>query len=231
MQALKFNFIEKLNTFKYSNFKMDLSMKKNTLLNEAGLILFENKIATCFNNAEIKAPIHLSHGNEKELLDIFNSITEKDWICCSWRCHYHCLLKGVPEEELTSKILLGKSISLNFPEYKIFSSAIVTGIVPISVGIALGIKLKGLKNERVFCFIGDMTSESGVVYESIKYSINYKLPVVFIVEDNTKSVCTDTRRVWGLHKLTYEDINTEYVKYYKYFSKYPHAGAGVRVQF
>jgi len=43
--------------------------------------------------------------------------------------------------------------------------------------------------------MGEMTSESGSAYESIKYSINHKLPIHFIIENNEKSVCTGTRLV------------------------------------
>ena len=124
----------------------------------------------------------------------------------------------------------GKSISLCFPKYKIYSSAIVGGILPISLGLALSLKRRKSKS-KVFCFIGDMTSETGIAHETIKYSINKKLPIHFIVEDNTKSVCTDTRKTWSLKKLTYQNYNKKYVTYYKYHLDYPHAGAGKRVQF
>jgi hypothetical protein len=48
---------------------------------------------------------------------------------------------------------------------------------------------------------------------------------------NEKSVCTDTREVWNQPQLSFEGANDEYVSYYRYKTKYPHAGAGVRVQF
>jgi len=77
-----------------------------------------------------------------------------------------------------------------------------------------------------------MTSETGIAHECIKYARNHELPIHFIVEDNGKSVCTDTRATWNQKKLTYEGINDDYVTYYKYkLDKYPHAGAGKRVQF
>ena len=76
-----------------------------------------------------------------------------------------------------------------------------------------------------------MTSETGIAYECIKYSRNHNLPIHFIVEDNTKSVCTDTRIVWNVEKLTFENKNDPLITYYRYETKYPHAGAGVRVQF
>ena len=69
-------------------------------------------------------------------------------------------------------ILKGRSISLCFPKQRIFSSAMVGGVLPISVGIALSIKKKKEKN-FVYCFMGDMTSETGIAHESIKYCMNH----------------------------------------------------------
>ena len=83
----------------------------------------------------------------------------------------------------------------------------------------------------VYCFIGDMTAETGIAHESIKYSRNHELPIHFIVEDNEKSVCTDTREAWRQPTLSFEGMTDKYVSYYRYQTRYPHAGAGVRVQF
>ena len=194
------------------------------------LIAFEEDIANEFNNANILAPIHLYHGNEKQLIEVFKSVQKQDWVLCSWRSHYQCLLKGVPLTELKAEIIAGRSISLNFPEYRIVSSAIVTGVIPIAVGIAMGIQRRG-GEEKVWCFMGEMTSETGVAHECIKYSRNHGLPIHFIVEDNGKSVCTDTREAWNQEVLTHEGGQDSYITYYKYETKYPHAGAGKRVQF
>lgn len=197
---------------------------------EKDLIDFEEDIATCFNEAKIKAPVHLYSGNESQMLSIFKTISSNDWVLCTWRSHYQCLLKGVPKEILKRDIINGKSIALCYPDYKIYSSAIVTGILPIAVGIGISLKRSGEKN-KVYCFVGDMTSETGSFEECLKYCKSYDLPVKFIVEDNGKSVCTDTRKTWNLNKLTREGENSQYVYYYKYDTKWPHAGAGKRVQF
>lgn len=204
-----------------------------TELTKEDLIEFENEMAECFNNALIKAPVHLYHGNEEQMIDVFKkqNIGKEDWVLCSWRSHYQCLLKGVPRDLLKNAILQGRSISLGFSDYRILCSGIVTGQLSVAVGIALDIKRKGGKN-KVYCFMGEMTSETGAAHECIKYARNHKLPIHFIIEDNGKSVCTDTRKTWGTEKLTYEDVNDEYITYYKYsLDKYPHAGAGIRVQF
>jgi len=199
-------------------------------MKEKELINFEDNIAKLFNEAKIKAPIHLYSGNEKFLINFFKKIKKNDWLFCSWRSHYQCLLKGVPPKKITNEIINGKSISLCFLDYKIYSSAIVGGSLPIALGLALSLKRKKSKN-KVYCFIGDMTSETGIAHECIKYSRNKNLPIHFIVEDNRKSVCTDTRKAWSKNKLTYENFSDKFVTYYKYKLKYPHAGAGQRVEF
>jgi TPP-dependent pyruvate/acetoin dehydrogenase alpha subunit len=194
------------------------------------LIAFETEIAALFNAGHIRAPVHLYFGNETQMIAIFRDVQPQDWVFCSWRSHYQCLLKGVPREELKAEILAGRSISLCFPQHRIVSSAIVAGIIPIAVGAAMSIKRRG-ENARVHCFAGEMTAETGVFHECLKYSSNHQLPIRFIVEDNGKSVCTDTRETWNQPVLTYEHSRDPLVVYYTYRSKYPHAGAGQRVQF
>lgn len=201
-----------------------------TELTAKDLIEFEEDIAERFNSARIRSPIHLYYGNEQEMIDIFRNISEEDWLFCSWRSHYQCLLKGVPAEELKAEILAGRSISLCFPRYRIFSSAIVGGVLPMAVGAAMSIK-RDNGTGKVFCFMGEMTSETGIAHECIKYCRNHELPIHFIIEDNRMSVCTETREAWNQETLTYEHSDDPMITYYKYETKYPHAGAGVRVQF
>lgn len=204
-------------------------MKKIHKLNPSDLVRFEEDIADLFNNAKIKAPVHLYYGNEKKIINIFKKIKKQDWVFCSWRSHYQCLLKGVPLQKIKEAIISGNSISLCFPEYNIYSSAIVGGAIPIALGVALSLKRKK-SSSKVYCFVGDMTSETGIMHESLKYAMNFNLPIRFIIEDNNLSVCTNTRKVWNIKKLTNNKKN-KFVIYYKYKNKYPHAGAGKRVQF
>lgn len=203
---------------------------KNSLTKEE-LIAFEQDIANCYNQALIRAPIHLYDDNEEQLIEIFKEVQEDDWVCCSWRSHYQCLLKGVPPERLKKDILEGRSMSLFYKKYKIASSAIVTGIIPIALGLAFDIKRKEQKN-KVWVFVGDMTSETGSMWEATKYARNHSLPIKFVVEDNGKSVCTNTRKIWNMEKLTFENVNDDYIVYYRYkLDKWPHAGSGTRIQF
>lgn len=187
------------------------------------LIAFEEEIADEFNAALIPFPVHLSNGNEDALIEVFKDIRPEDWICGSWRFQTQCLLKGVPRETLKAAIRTGSSIALCFPEHRIVCSAIVGGILPIAVGIAMGIKRAG-GTERVHCWLGDMTERTGIAHECMAYAAGHDLPIRWIVEENGISVCTPTAEVWG------EARGTELLRY-SYRSKYPHAGAGRRVQF
>ena len=200
-------------------------------MNKKDLINFEEEIASLFNQGKIRAPVHLYHGNEEKIIKIFKKINKQDWVFCSWRSHYQCLLKGVPKEEVKDEILSGRSISLCFPKYKIYSSALVGGSIPIAVGTAMSLKLRKEKSTKVYCFMGEMTSETGIAHECIKYSRNFNLPIHFIIEDNSLSVCTDTRKTWQQKNLSFEGSNDKFVTFYSYKSKWPHAGAGKRIQF
>lgn len=74
------------------------------------------------------------------MIEVFRDIKPEDWVFCSWRSHYPCLRKGVPREVLKAEIVAGRSMSLCFPAYRIVSSAIVTGVLPMAVGAAMGLK-------------------------------------------------------------------------------------------
>jgi TPP-dependent pyruvate/acetoin dehydrogenase alpha subunit len=185
--------------FKVLDYRQHLS--KGEEVNKSELITFERDIVKLFEAKRIKAPVHLSGGNEDSLIKIFKQIKPSDWVCSTHRSHYHALLKGVPPELVKSEILKGHSITLNFSRYKFITSAIVGGILPIAVGLAMA-------GERVWCFCGDMASCTGVFHECVSYSTSHKLPITFVTEDNGVSVNTPTKQVMK----------------YSYKRKYPHQG-------
>lgn len=193
-------------------------------MTKSDLIAFEEEIAAEFNAAKIPYPVHLESGNEDALMEVFENVHRNDWVFVSWRGHLKALLKGVPPNQLKAAIHRGESMGLRFPKQRVYGSAIVGGTIPIALGVALAIKRSGDK-ERVHCFLGDMTAETGIFFECYKYARNHDLPIRWIIEDNGVSVCTDTHRVWG--GKTHFGCAVRY----EYQSKYPHAGAGKRVNF
>ena len=190
------------------------------------LIDFEDDIISHWENGEIRGPIHLSNGNEEQLIKIFSKIGVDDWVFSTWRSHYHALLHGVEPKVLKQKILDGKSITIIDKNSNFYSSAIVNGIIPIALGVAKALKLKNSK-DKVWCFVGDMTFETGLFYEAHKYARNFDLPLYFVVEDNGVSTNTPTSDTWnGIQREIPNDVI-----YYKYKSKYPHYGTGKWVVF
>ena len=162
---------------------------------------FEKKVFELYNTGKIKFPIHLTSGNENYLLKIFSYIHSNDWVFCSWRNHAHALLKGISEKKLMKQIIDGKSMYISCKKNKFFCSSIAGGIIPIALGVALSIKRKK-QNNKVWVFVGDMTSKMGVFHEVYEYSRNFNLPIEFVIEDNGKSVYTDTKKNLGFKKNT-----------------------------
>ena len=199
--------------------------KKEISLTVNELQKFEEEVAEEYSSGKIRGPIHLSNGNEEQLIKIFTKISEDDFVFSAWRNHYHALLHGVDSTFLLKEIRAGRSMGIISKKPNFYSSSIVGGIVPIAVGVSIGYK-KLNSSRSVWCFIGDMTYESGLFWEAFKYAKNHELPITFIVEDNGQSVTTDTKRAWN-GKMKQLDG----VVHYKYKSKYPHHGNGKWVNF
>jgi len=221
------------------------------------LIDFEKEVISEFKKGETYGPVHLSGGNEEQLIEIFKNIKDNDWVFSTHRSHYHALLKSGNRKWLMKEIIKNANSShINSKKYKIFTSAIVGGIIPIVLGTAMGIKMKlcALSNKskkrlpesisamgykraednipHVWCFVGDMASEMGCFSEAVKYALGEELPITFIVEDNGLGCNTPTREVWKKSCcLALENLNHPKVIYYKYKRLHNHYGIGEWVTF
>lgn len=212
------------------------------MITKQELIDFQAEIEEVYKTGVIRGPIHLRDGGEDELISLFKYIKEDDYVFSTWANNRHALLKGVPRESVKARILEGRSMAMNFPEHRFYTSAIVGGIASIAVGVALGLK-RNQSNNHVYVFLGDMAFQAGIVHESIRYSIYNNLPIRFVVEDNGKSVDTPTRQAWGNDKFAVIDLadyyNKQSIKYmgkhivgvFMFESKYPHSGVGQFVSF
>jgi pyruvate dehydrogenase E1 component alpha subunit len=202
-----------------------LPVVREMLWDKAGLIQFERKMADHWEAGRVRGPIHLSGGNEDELIEIFKYIKTSDWVFSTWRSHYHALLKGVPSEWLEEEILAGRSITIVNKKEKFYSSAIVGGTIPIAVGVAMALKQQG-STDKVWCFVGDMAFETGGFMENYKYAKNFDLPIHFVVEDNGVSTNTPTIETWRVKTEAPEDVI-----WYNYDKQWPHYGTGKWVIF
>ncbi len=194
---------------------------------------FEKDIADTYATGIIHAPVHIRSGREQQLIDIFeqNKIGSQDYVFGYWDSHELALLKGVQPQVLKQAILEGKSISLCFPEEKILCSGIVGSLMGVATGVAWALKHKN-EAGNVYIFCGDMSAETGIFHEAVKYAYNFDLPVKFIVCDNDVSVLTKTRETWGSSEPWFKDTKYEKVIiYFKYTNGYPHSGLGKMIKF
>lgn len=186
---------------------------------------FEAEVARVYESGEIKGPIHLSDGNEGELIKVFKKISSRDFVFSSWRSHYHAILHDIPMDSVFDEIMQGRSMGLMFDDPFIYSSSIVGGTIPAALGAAAQFQRDG-SGRKAWLFVGDMTARMGVFWEAYNFAHNFDLPLQIVIEDNSKSVTTDTAKCWGgpLHvpELAYA---------YKFESRYPHHGSGKWVNF
>ena len=173
------------------------------------LIAFEKDIAREFDSGNIHAPVHLSGGNEDQLIEIFKEIKPTDWVCSTWRNHYHALLKGIPSQEVKRQIMAGRSMFISSVEHRFLSSAIMGGMLPIACGLAYG-------GETVWVFIGDMCASIGALQDAKNFASGHDLDIKFIIEDNGYSTNTPTLSAWG-DQSTWKEVRR-----YKYSRLYPH---------
>jgi len=187
---------------------------------EEELIAFEDRIGDLYLDNKLPFLFHLSGGNEKELISIFENINEGDYVISNHRSHYHALLHGIPPEVVEDRILNGRSMFIYDRERNFFCSAIIGGTPAIAAGIAWALKRKGSK-QKVWCFVGDGTEDNGHLYEAIRYVDGWDLPCTFVIENNDRSVEASNSERWGTAG-DYEWSSPSVWKY-KYEITYPHA--------
>lgn len=210
-----------------SSEKSDIDNKNKKLtITKQELIEFENQIKQMWENAEIPYYVHLSGGNEEQLIEIFKGIKSGDYVFSTHRSHYHYLLKGGSQEELKLKILNGESMHPHNKDLNFISSAIVAGTPAIATGVALALKKKKSEN-KVWCFVGDGAEDEGHFYEAVRYVDGWDLPCIFIIEDNNRSVETSKIERYNKSEITWPSC----VRRYHYIPTTLHAGTDKFVNF
>ena len=163
----------------------------------------EEKISDEVLKGNIKTPCHLSIGQEAIAIGMSRYFKKGDSVYSTHRSHAHFFASGGSLEKLISEIMgshngaskgMGGSMHLYHNEYtKFFSTPIVAGTIPISLGSAYYFKhIKKSKNLSI-CFFGDGATEEGVFHESMNFASRYDLPIIFICENNLYSSHLDIK--------------------------------------
>ncbi len=156
----------------------------------------EETIAEMVERSEVRCPCHLSIGQEAIAAGVCATLTRADSVWGGHRSHGHYLAKGGSLEALFAEVLgkttgcsggRGGSMHLAAPEAGILGTApIVAATVPLAVGAAFAYAMRAESRVAV-SFFGDGTLEEGHVHEAMNLAALYRLPVVFVCENNLYS--------------------------------------------
>jgi pyruvate dehydrogenase E1 component alpha subunit len=204
-------------------------------MTSSDLIAFESRIVSHFAAGQLPCLIHLSGGNEAQLLEIFSRVRPHDWVFSTHRNHYHALLKGIPADHLEAEILAGRSMFIYSREHNFLTSSILAGTCCIAAGVAWDIAASALTlgpRPHVWCFLGDGAEEEGHYYEAALFAEANALPITFIIEDNQRQVDTPKHHRRGAYPTpsarAHEPLDHfGCVERYYYIPTYPHGGAGL----
>lgn len=159
----------------------------------------EEEIERRYKEDEMKTPIHLVIGQEASCVGPCTALKKSDHVYSGHRTHGVYLAKGGNFKAMMAELYCrttgcagsrGGSMHLFDIEAGMpSSSAICGGIIPIATGAALASQMK--KEDRVITvFLGDGAAEEGAVWESLNFAALWKLPIVYVCENNFFSVCT-----------------------------------------
>jgi pyruvate dehydrogenase E1 component alpha subunit len=141
----------------------------------------------------VKGTSHLSLGQEAVAAGFAGAMQKGDLSFCTYRGHAHTLARGVPVEAVLGELMQrdnglmrgkGGSMHLTSEEHGVMGSyAIIGAHLPIACGAAWRAQYKGHKDVSV-CFFGDGTTNIGAFHEALNFAAVWKLPVVFVCENN-----------------------------------------------
>ena len=185
---------------------MDLSKEKKIAMYQDMLKirLFEEKVFELYGQNVVPGTIHLYAGEEAVAVGVCTNLRKDDYIVSTHRGHGHCIAKGARLDKTMAEILgkktgycKGKGGSMHIADFSIGmlgATAVVGAGIPIATGAGLSIKLRGT-DQVAACFFGDGASNQGTFHEGVNMAAIWKLPVLFICENNLYAMGTHQRRV------------------------------------
>ena len=154
---------------------------------------FEERVGDLYAAKKIPGFLHLYVGEEAVAVGTCANLRKDDWITSTHRGHGHCLAKGGEPKFMMAELLgkqtgycKGKGGSMHISDFNLgilCATGIVGSGLPLATGCGLSAKLRGTDQVSV-CFFGDGASNQGTFHESLNLASIYKLPVIYVLENN-----------------------------------------------
>jgi 2-oxoisovalerate dehydrogenase E1 component len=160
---------------------------------------FEETVKFLFLEGAMPGTIHQCQGQEATAVGVCAALDAADWITSTFRGHGHALAKGLSPQEMLDELFgaetgcckgRGGSMHMgNVSKRMVPGIAIVAGGIPLAAGMALSFKLER-KSNVVVCFFGDGAVAEGAFHEGVNMAAIWKLPVIFVCENNLYGAST-----------------------------------------
>ena len=161
--------------------------------------LFEERSVELQSTGQMPGFVHIAIGQEAEVVGASMALHESDYMTGNHRSHAHPIAKGAQLAPLMAELLgketgvcRGKGGSMHLAVFSVGSlgeSGIVGSLMPVAVGAGLSARLRGTR-QICLCFFGDGAANCGPFHESMNLASIWKLPVVFLCENNGYATTT-----------------------------------------
>jgi len=165
---------------------------------------FEETAVAAHKAGEIPGPLHVSIGQEAVAAGVCTNLRTDDRITSNHRGHGHAIAKGADPRRMMAELYgradgycRGKGGSMHIADFSVGmlgANGVVAGGIPIAVGAAQGLKLQK-SSAIVACLFGDGAVNRGPFLEGLNWAVLYRLPVLFVCEDNGVAAFTRTDSV------------------------------------
>lgn len=169
--------------------------------------IFEQRVSDLVANRMIWGTAHLCIGQEAVAVGVCTALRKDDYITSTHRGHGHCIAKGADIKRMMAELMgktegycKGKGGSMHICDFdggNLGANAIVGGGIPIATGAALGGKMQGMDRISV-SFFGEAAANLGIFHESINMATIWKLPVIYVCENNQYSISVPVSEVMAV---------------------------------
>ena len=171
---------------------------------------FEEEAEKLFMRGLLHGTMHLSIGEEAVAVGAISALREDDYITSTHRGHGHCLAKGGELKYMLAELCgkatgycKGRGGSMHIADVtkgNLGATGIVGSNIPVATGAGLSIKLRGT-DQVCLCFFGDGATNNGVFHESLNIASLWKLPVIYIIENNLYGMSVSVERASAVQEL------------------------------
>jgi pyruvate dehydrogenase E1 component alpha subunit len=185
--------------------------KRDLLRQMVTIRAFEEKAEDLYAMGKVHGTMHLSIGMEASAVGSIAALRPEDYILSTHRGHGHCIAKGASLNRMMAEFLgketgycRGRGGSMHIADAKggnLGANGVVGGGIATAMGVALGLNMQG-REQIVLCFFGDGAANLGPFHESLNMAAIWRLPVVYVCENNQYAMSFSVNRAFAIQKIS-----------------------------